>query len=188
VCHALAFVVILVVFIFLITSSLSRAFAVGSSMSRSKYPSACSACWGSSFANSGSIMCVVCATTDPIAAYSQKNKDGLIDALYIFDIEMSDAVSKFIFCYCGDLINHEPRKSSEAIAFVRRNRNTKQRRFSWIGCHDANRDGFGSIEAVILQNDRRRRLTGVILGPGDGPYFSTSQLSPGCNEIVSIKS
>ena len=87
---------------------------------------------------------------DPLAAQTQKNKDGLIDALYIFDIEMPDAVSEFIFWYCGDLINHESRKIIEAVAFVRRNRNAKQRRLSWIGCHDADRDGFGGIEAVIL--------------------------------------
>ena len=85
-----------------------------------------------------------------LTAQTQKNKDGLIDALYIFDIEMPDAVSEFIFWYCGDLINHESRKTIEAVAFVRRNRNAKQRRLSWIGCHDADRDGFGGIEAVIL--------------------------------------
>ena len=45
---------------------------------------------------------------DPLAAQTQKNKEGVIDALYIFDIEMPDAVSEFIFWYCGDLINHEP--------------------------------------------------------------------------------
>jgi len=87
---------------------------------------------------------------DPLAAQTQKNKDGLIDALYIFDIEMPDAVSEFIFWYCGDLINHESRKIIEAVAFVRRNRNAKQRRLSWIGCHDADRDGFGGIKAIIL--------------------------------------
>ena len=31
---------------------------------------------------------------DPLAAQTQKNKDGLIDALYIFDIEMPNAVSE----------------------------------------------------------------------------------------------
>ena len=87
---------------------------------------------------------------DPLAAQTQKNKDGLIDALYIFGIEMPDAVSEFIFWYCGDLINHEARKSIETVAFVRRNRNAKQRRLSWIRCHDADRDGFCGIEAVIL--------------------------------------
>ena len=87
---------------------------------------------------------------DPLAAQTQKNKEGLIDALYIFDIEMPDAVFEFIFWYCGDLINHESRKSIEAVAFVRRNRNAKQRRLSWIGCHDADRDGFGGIKAIIL--------------------------------------
>src|SRR5262249_9778414 len=86
----------------------------------------------------------------PLAAQTQKNKDGLIDALYIFDIEMPDAVSEFIFWYCGDLINHESRKSIQPVAFVRRNRNAKQRRLSWIGCHDEDRDGFGGIKAVIL--------------------------------------
>src|SRR5438477_3302930 len=63
---------------------------------------------------------------DPLAAQTQKNKDGLIDALYIFDIEMPNAVSEFILWYCGDLINHESRKSIEAVAFVWRNRNAKR--------------------------------------------------------------
>ena len=89
-------------------------------------------------------------TSNKLAAQTQKNKDGLIDALYIFGIEMPDAVSEFIFWHCGDLINHETRKSVEAVAFVRRNRNPKQWRLSWIGCHDADRDGFGGIKAVIL--------------------------------------
>ena len=87
---------------------------------------------------------------DPLAAQTQKNKDGLIDALYIFGIEMPDAVSELIFWHCGDRINHELRKSIETVAFVRRNRNAKQRRLSWIRCHDADRDGFCGIEAVIL--------------------------------------
>ena len=87
---------------------------------------------------------------DPLAAQTQKNKDGLIDAFYIFGIQLPDAVSELIFWYCGDLINHEERKSIETVAFVRRNRNAKQRRLSWIRCHDADRDGFCGIEAVIL--------------------------------------
>ena len=106
---------------------------------------------------------------DPLAAQTQKNEDGLIDALYIFGIEMPDAVSELIFLHRGDLINHESRKNIEAVAFGGRNRNAKQWRLSWIGCHDADRDGFGGIEAVILENDRRPRLAGVILGPGDRP-------------------
>lgn len=87
---------------------------------------------------------------DPLVPQPQKNEDGLIDALYVFDVEMPDAVSEFIFRHCSDLINHEPRKRIESVAFVRRNRNAKQRRLSWIGGHDADRDGFGGIEAVIL--------------------------------------
>ena len=99
----------------------------------------------------------------------------MIDALYIFDIEMSDAVSEFIFWYCGDLINHQSRKHIEAVALGWRNRDPEQRCLCRIGRHDADRDGFGGIEAVILYNDRRPRLTGVILSPGDRPYFSTFQ-------------
>ena len=91
-----------------------------------------------------------CGAAEPLAAQTQKNKDGLINALYIFDIEIPDAVSEFIFWYRGDLINHESPKAIEAVAFVRRNRNTKQRRLGCIGRHDADRDGFGGIEAVIL--------------------------------------
>jgi hypothetical protein len=46
---------------------------------------------------------------DPLAAQTEKNEDGLIDALYIFGIEVPDAVSELIFWHCGDLINHESR-------------------------------------------------------------------------------
>jgi hypothetical protein len=92
----------------------------------------------------------VLSAADPLPAQTQKNKDGLINALYILDIEMPDAMSESIFWHCGDLINHESRKSIEAVAFARCNRNAKQRRLSWIGCHDADRDGFGGIKAVIL--------------------------------------
>jgi hypothetical protein len=84
-------------------------------------------------------------------------------------------VSESIFWCCGDLINHESRKNIEAVAFVRRNRNAKQRRLGWIGRHDADRDGFGGIEAVILENDRGPRLTGAIPSSGDRPYFSPFQ-------------
>ena len=62
---------------------------------------------------------------DPLAAQTEKNEDGLIDALYIFGIEMPDAVSELIFWHCGNLINHESRKSIEAVAFGGRNRNAK---------------------------------------------------------------
>ena len=34
---------------------------------------------------------------DPLAAQTKKNKDGLIDAPYIFDVEMPDEVSELIF-------------------------------------------------------------------------------------------
>ena len=47
--------------------------------------------------------------------------------------------------------------------------------FGWIGGNDADRDGLGGIEAIILQNDCRPRLACVILSPGDRPYFSTLQ-------------
>ena len=88
---------------------------------------------------------------------------------------MTDAVSKFIFRHCRDLIDHKSRKSIEAVAFVGRNHNAKQRRFSWIGGNGADRNGFGCIEVVILQNDRRSRLARSILATGDRPYFSTPQ-------------
>jgi hypothetical protein len=38
------------------------------------------------------------------------------NALYIFGIQMLDVVSELIFWHYGDLINHESRKSIEAIA------------------------------------------------------------------------
>jgi len=62
---------------------------------------------------------------DPLAAQTQENKDGLIDALHIFDIKLPDAASELTFLYCGYLIKHETRKPAEAVAFVRRNRNPK---------------------------------------------------------------
>lgn len=99
----------------------------------------------------------------------------MIDAFHVFGVEMPDAVSQFIFRYCRDLIHHKSRKSIEAVAFVGRNRNAKQRRFSWIGGNGADRNGFCGIEAIILQNECRSRLARVILATGDRPYFSTPQ-------------
>jgi len=99
-----------------------------------------------------------------LAALTQNNKDGLIDALQIFGSKISNAVSELIFWHCCDFINHESRESIEAVAFVG-NRNAKQRRFGWISGNDADCDGLGGIEAIILQNGRRPRLAGVILCP-----------------------
>lgn len=110
-----------------------------------------------------------------LSTQTKKNQDRLIDALHVFGVELPDAVSKFIFRHCRDLIDHKSRKSIEAVAFVGRNHNAKQRRFSWIGGNGADRNGFGCIEVVILQNDRRSRLARVILATGDRPYFSTPQ-------------
>jgi hypothetical protein len=39
----------------------------------------------------------------------------LIDALYMFGIQLPDAGSELIFWYCGDLINHEARKSMRPL-------------------------------------------------------------------------
>ena len=110
-----------------------------------------------------------------LSAQTKKNQDRLIDAFHVFGVEVPDAVSQFIFRHCRDLIDHKSRKSIEAVAFVGRNQNAKQRRFSWIGGNGADRNGFGCIEAVVLKNDRRSRLARVILATGDRPYFSTPQ-------------
>jgi hypothetical protein len=110
-----------------------------------------------------------------LSAQTKKNQDRLIDPFHILGVETPDAVSQFIFRHCRDLVDHKSRKSIEAVAFVGRNQNAKQRCFSWIGGNRANRNGFGCIETVILQNDRRSRLARVILAAGDRPYFSTPQ-------------
>ena len=110
-----------------------------------------------------------------LSAQTKKNQDRLIDAFHVFGVEMPDAVSKFIFRHGRDLIEHKSRKNLEAVACVGRNPNAKQRRFSWIGGNGADRNGFGCIEVVILQNDRRSRLARVILATGDRPYFPTPQ-------------
>jgi hypothetical protein len=112
---------------------------------------------------------------DPLSAQTQKDKDGLLDALHIFAIEMTDAVSESVFWYCGDLINHESRKHIEIVALGWRNWDAEQRRLGWISRHDADRDRFGAIEAVILKNERGARLADVIPSASYRPYFSTFQ-------------
>ena len=88
---------------------------------------------------------------------------------------MSDATSDLIFWHCRDLINHKSGRRTEAVAFVWCNRNAKQWRLSWIRGYNADCNRFSGIETIILQNDRRSRLAGIILRPGDRPYFSTLQ-------------
>ena len=112
----------------------------------------------------------------------------MIDALYIFGIEMPDAASELIFWHRRDLIDHESRWSIKTVAFVGRNRNAKQRRFGWIGGNDADRDGLGGIEAIILKNDCRPRLACITLAPATVHISPRFNQSPGCNDTASIKS
>ena len=67
-----------------------------------------------------------------LSAEPKKNQDRLIDAFHVFGVEMADAVPQFIFRHCRDLIDHKSRKSIKAVAFIGRNQNAEQRRFSWI--------------------------------------------------------
>jgi len=107
---------------------------------------------------------------------------------------MTDTSSEPIFWNCGDLIDHESRKSIETVSFVRRNGDAKQRRLSGISCHDANRlnllrppkvhgsswrDWFAASDAVERSLGGRRS---AMISPPSLPTLSLGRRS--CRKIT----
>jgi len=115
-------------------------------------------------------------TTRGSPAQTEKNEDGSVDVFHVFGIKITDVLPQLASWHCRDLVNHESRTDIETIAFVRNDWNPNQRRFSWIGGRDADRNGFGCIKTIVLQNNCRSRLARVILATGNRPYFSAFQL------------
>jgi hypothetical protein len=122
-----------------------------------------------------------------LTGQTQKNKNGLIDALDIFGIELSDATSELIFWHCRDFVDHQSRKCGEAITFAQRNRDTKQGRLGWISCRDTDGDRVASKQSS-WRITAGRGLPASSLAPATVHSSPRFNQSPGGSEIASMKS
>lgn len=110
-----------------------------------------------------------------LPSQAEKNQYRLINSPHVVGIEIPDAVPHFAFWHRRDLVHHEPRVRVQSISCSWRDRNTKQRCFRLIACHNADRNRCGCVKAIILQNNGGARLARVICAPSYRPYFAALQ-------------
>ncbi len=109
---------------------------------------------------------------------SQKDNDRPVQAQYILIVQPADPCADLGFWHGGYFVDHKPARGAQTVALVRFDNQTKQRRVGWIAGEGANCDGIGRIEIIVLHDDGRARLPGVISAPGNGPDFSAPHSSP----------
>jgi hypothetical protein len=109
---------------------------------------------------------------------SKEYEHGLIEAEDILVIEAPDMSADFGFRDGGHLVHHQAAWGAQSIAFVRFDRMSEQRCVRVVGRERADRDGFGSVEAVILKDDDGPRLAGVTLAARNGPDLAASHSCP----------
>ena len=103
---------------------------------------------------------------------------------------MPDAMSQFAFWNGRNLIHHKPRDRGKSVLIAWLDHYSKERRFGLVACKDTDRDGSCCVEAIILDNHRRPRFTGVIFASCDRPNLTSLQSIPrDCiNEILILLS
>jgi len=109
---------------------------------------------------------------------SEKDNDRAVKAQYILVIQPADPCADLGIWHDGYFVDHELARGAQTVALVRFDNQTKQRRVGWIAGEGANCDAIGRIEIIVLRDDGRARLPGVISAPGNGPEFSAPHSSP----------
>lgn len=103
---------------------------------------------------------------------SQKNQHRTIESHNILVIQPPDALAHFRLRHSRELVDHQPGARFQAITLIRLHDQTKQWRRCRICRERANRDGCGCIEAIVLKDDDRARLTRVVLHSCNCPYLA----------------
>src|ERR1700742_303545 len=103
---------------------------------------------------------------------SKEDNESAIQAQCVFIREMADSVAEFGLWNSCNFVDHEARKTPQAVVFIWFNRQAEERSVGRVRRERADRDVVRSIEAVVLHNDRRARLSRIIFTTSDGPDFS----------------
>jgi hypothetical protein len=116
---------------------------------------------------------------------TEEDEDGSIEAHHVLVVELAEEVADLRLRDGRDLVHHKTGSRLESVQFRRLHEEPKERRLGRIGGEGANGDGGRGIEPVILQDDRRPRLSGIAAG-GNGPDLTALHSSPDA-EIASMK-
>jgi len=109
---------------------------------------------------------------------SQKDKDGTVQAQNGLVVQASDARADLCFRHGRDLVHHEAAGAPQSIAIVRLDAQAEQGCLGRIGGEGADGDGLRGVEAIVLNNNNRPRLAGVILAAGDRVNVAALNSSP----------
>lgn len=103
----------------------------------------------------------------------QKEDQGAIQAGEVAGIEAADADAEFGERHCRDFVGHDAAARLQSVAVGWFDCDAQQRRGGRVRGDPAERYGARQLEEVILYDNRRARLAGVIRTAGDGPDLST---------------
>src|ERR1051326_4957480 len=108
----------------------------------------------------------------------QEDENGTVQSHDILVREAAQARAYLRFRNGRDLIDHQPADGAKAVGLVGLDCQPEQRGIGGIGREGAYRDRICHVETVVLKDDNRTRLPGVILAAGNGPDFAALHRSP----------
>ena len=104
---------------------------------------------------------------------TQKYKSGAIQPQNFFVGKAANMRADLRPRNSRDLIDHQPAKRPQSVAFAGLDRETKQRSIGWVGGERADGDRICHVETVVLKNHDWTRLSSVALAACDSPNFAT---------------
>src|SRR5215468_9956304 len=121
------------------------------------------------------------------SSQTEEDHHGAVQPYHVAVRKLPDAIAQLRFWNRRDLVDHQPRGGPEAVGFVRFDGETQQRRIRRIAGECADRNGLGSIEAIVLDDHNRSGLACVASAARGGPHFTPLHSSLPI-EIASMKS
>jgi hypothetical protein len=113
----------------------------------------------------------------------QEHHHGPIQPEHLCVIESTKTRPELRPRYGGDLVHHQAARRPQAVALVGLDRQAEQRSIGGIRREGADCYGGGRIEAIILHDNDRTRLSCVVFPAGSGPDLAAPH-----SETASIKS
>jgi internalin A len=103
----------------------------------------------------------------------EEYENRLIEPQHIFVVQAADLRTHLGLRDGGDLVHHQPAGRKQSIAVIRFDGQAEQRRFRLISGEGTDRDRVRGVETVILDDDDRTGLPGIILAARDSPDVAT---------------